>query len=34
MNDVYKNIEEFNSSRKCNVLIAFGDMIGDMISNK
>ena len=29
-----KYIEEFNSSRKCNVLIAFGDMIGDMISNK
>ena len=34
MNDAYKNIEEFNSSRKRNVLIAFGDMIGDMISNK
>ena len=34
MNYVYKNIEEFNSSRKRNVLIAFGDMIGDMISNK
>ena len=29
----YKNIEEYNSSKKRNVLIAFGDMIADMISN-
>ena len=34
MQDVYKNIEEYNSGRKCNVLILFNDMITDMISNK
>ena len=34
MHDVYKNIEEYNQGRKCNVLIVFEDMISDMISNK
>ena len=34
MHDVYKNIEEHNPSRKCNVLIVFDDMIADMICNK
>ena len=34
MQDVYKNIEERNPERKCKVLIAFDDMIADMISNK
>ena len=34
MQDVYKNIEEYNPSRKCNVLIVFDDMIDDMLSNK
>ena len=34
MQDVYKNIEEYNPSTKCNVLIVFDDMIADMISNK
>ena len=33
MQDVYKNIEEYNPSRKCHVLIVFDDMIADMISN-
>ena len=32
--DVYKNIEEYNPSRKCNISIVFDDMIADMISNK
>ena len=32
MQDVYKNIEEYNSKRK--VLIVFDDMIADMINNK
>ena len=32
--DIYKNIEEYILSRKCNVLIVFGDMIADMTSNK
>ena len=31
--DVYKNIQEYNPSRKCNISIVF-DMIADMISNK
>ena len=34
MLDVYKNIEEHNLNRKCNVLIVFDDMISDMLSNK
>ena len=33
MQNVYKNIEEYNPSRRLNVLI-FDDMIADMISNK
>ena len=32
--DVYKNIEEYNTGRKCNALIIFNDMIVDMLSNK
>ena len=31
--DVYKNTEEYNSTRKCNILTIFNDMIADMISN-
>ena len=34
MQDIYKNIEDYNPSRKCNVLIVFDDMIVDMIINK
>ena len=34
MQDVYKNIEEYNPSRKCNVLIVFHYMIADTSSNK
>ena len=34
MNDVYKNIDEYNPSRKRKILIAFGDMISDIMSNK
>ena len=34
MQDVPKNIEEHNSSRKYNVLILFDDMIADMMSNQ
>ena len=30
---VYKNIGEYNTSSKCNVLTVFDDMIADMISN-
>ena len=34
MQNVYKNIEEYNARKKCKVLIVFDDMIADMISNK
>ena len=33
MQDVYKNIEEYNPDRECKVLIVFDDMITYMISN-
>ena len=32
--DVYKNIDEYNPNRKLKVLITFDDTIADMISNK
>ena len=34
MQVAYKNIEKSNTSRKCNVVIVFDDMIADIISNK
>ena len=34
MQHVYKNIEEYNPGKKCNVLKVFDDMTADMISNK
>ena len=34
MQDVYKNIEEYNLGKKLKILIVFDDMISDMISNK
>ena len=34
MQDVYKNIEEFNICKKRKILIVFDDMIADMINNK
>ena len=34
MQDVYKNIEDYNPGKECKILIVFGDMIADMISNK
>ena len=34
MNDIYKNIEEYNPNKKQKILIAFDDMIADMLSNK
>ena len=32
--DVYKNIEEYNPGKKHKILIVFDDMIADMVSNK
>ena len=34
MEDDYKNVAEYNQSRRCNVLIVLNDMIADMINNK
>ena len=34
MQDVYKNIEDYNLGKKRKVLIGFDDMIADMINNK
>ena len=34
MQDVHKNIEDYNPIKKRKVLIVFDDMIADMISNK
>ena len=33
MQDVYKNIEDYNPIKKRKVLITFDDMIADMINN-
>ena len=34
MNDICKNIEEYNPNKKRKILMAFHDMIADMLSNK
>ena len=34
MNDIYKNIEEYNPNKKRKILIVFDDTIADMLSNK
>ena len=34
MQDVYKNIEEYNADKEHKILIVFDDMIADMINNK
>ena len=34
MDDVYKNIDEYNPSRKRTILIVFDDMIADIMTNK
>ena len=34
MQDVYKNIEDYNPGKKRKVLIVFDDMIADTINNK
>ena len=34
MQDVYKNIDEYNTDKECKILIVFDDMIADMINNK
>ena len=34
MQDVYKNIEDYNPGKKRKLLIVFDDMIADMINNE
>ena len=34
MDDAYENIDNYNPSRKRKVLIAFDDMIADIMSNE
>ena len=34
MQDVYKNIDEYNVDKECKILIVFDDMIADMINKK
>ena len=34
MDDIYKNIEEYNPNKTQTLLIEFDDMIADMLSNK
>ena len=34
MGDIYKNIGEYNPSKKRKILIGFDDMIADMLRNK
>ena len=34
MDDIYKNIEEYNPNKKRNILIVFDDVIAAVLSNK
>ena len=34
MDDIYKNIEEYNPNKKGKILIIFYDLMADMLSNK
>ena len=34
MQDVYKNIDDYNVAKNCKILVVFDDMIPDMINNK
>ena len=34
MNDIYKNMEEYNPNKKCKILVVFVDMIADMLGSK
>ena len=34
MDDIYKNIEEYNLNKKRKLLTVFDDMVADMLSNK
>ena len=34
MDDIYKDIEDYNPNKKRKILIVFDDLISDMLSNK
>ena len=34
MDNVYKNIEEYNPNKKRKIIFFFGDVIADVLSNK
>ena len=34
MDNTYKSIEEYNSNKKCKILIVFDNIIVDMLINK
>ena len=34
LDDVYENIDDYNSNRKRKILIVFDDMIADIMTNK
>ena len=34
MDDIYKNMEEYNPDKKWKILIVSDDMIADMLNNK
>ena len=34
MDDIYKNIEQYNRNKNQKILVLFDDMIADMLSNK
>ena len=34
MDNIHKDIEEYNPNKKCAILIVFDNMIADMLSNK
>ena len=34
IDDIYKNVEEYNPNKKRKILIVFDDVIADMPSNK
>ena len=34
MDNIYKNIEEYNPSKKCKILITFDDIVADLLNNE
>ena len=34
MDDIHKNIKEYNPKKNYKILIAFDDLVADMLSNK